>query len=398
MITTFVLAAAILQQGAHPAPPQQAPTIPAPVVLKPITLTDHDAKHQADLNNDVEMGNKYAVDVLKQYQVSTNKEYTARVERIGQEMAAIARVTPVNVSWGDSRLNPFNYDFIVLKGTDVNAFSLPGGHIYVFEGLVKYVETDDELAGVLAHEISHAAFRHVATLQHEQSKVEKYTLPLILVSILTGGVQGGFAGLQTGNLIGMAVGSGWSLKAELAADSGGFQFLTKSKYNPTGMLTVMERLAIDERNSPKIALGIFASHPPSRERAEAIQNQMQAAHIPVQRSLVSTTLRATVKPGDKGTVEIWFANSKIYEFAGDDALKRADEAAPKLNAMFDRAPALYEVRKDGSRIVFDHDAVLDISEEDAAAAKLNIDDLSSQTLRNIQGSLYVLAFRIWDER
>lgn len=397
MINTFVLAAAILQQGAHQTPAQQ-PNVPAPVVLKAITLADHDAKHQEDLNKDVELGNKYAVDVLKQYKVSDNKEYTARVERIGQEMAAIARVTPVAVSWGDSRLNPFNYDFIVIKGTDVNAFSLPGGHIYVFEGLVKYVETDDELAGILAHEISHAAFRHVATLQHEQAKVEKYTLPLILVSILTGGVQGGFAGMQAGQLAGMAIGSGWSLKAELAADSGGFQFLTKSKYNPTAMLTVMERLARDERNSPKISLGIFQSHPPSRERAEAIQNQMQAAHIPVQRSVVTTSLRATVKPGDKGTVEIWFANSKIYEFAGDDALQRADEAAPKLNAMFDRAPELYEVQKQGSHIVFGHDTVIDITEEDAAAAKMKVDDLASQTLRNIQGSLYVLAFRVWDDR
>ncbi len=398
MINTLVLAMAVLQQGGAPPPAQVPAKSPPAVVLKSLPAPDKDPKHQADLDRDVAEGNKYAVEVLKQYQVSENKEYAARVNRIGQEMAAISRTTPVNASWGDKRLNPFNYDFIVIKGTDVNAFSLPGGHIYVFEGLCKYVETDDELAGILSHEISHAAFRHVATLEHEESKVERTTLPLILASILAGGANGGIAALQVGRFVGLAVGSGWSLKAELAADSGGFQYLTKSKYNPTAMLTVMERLARDERNSPKVSLGIFQSHPPSRERAEAIQNQMAAANIPIQRSVVTTSLRATEKPGNNGTIEVWFANSKIYDFAGDDALKRADEAIPKLNAMFDRAPELYEVQKQGSQIIFDHDPVLEITSEDAAAAKLKVDDLTKQTLRAIQGSLYVLAFRVWDDR
>ncbi len=400
MLNLLLVATAILAQGSSQAKPQtpidkdETPATTQP----PLVAPDHDPKHLADLEHDDSLGRKYASEVAKEYKVSKNKEYVARVQRIGDEMAAIARVTPVHVQWGDKRLNPFNYSFTVVKGDDVNAFSLPGGRIYVLEGLVKYVETDDELAGVLAHEISHAESRHVATLQHEQTKLERVTLPLVLLSVLAGGAAGGVQALEMGQLVGMAKGSGWSLKAELSADAGGFQYLTKSKYNPTGLLTVMERLAIDERNSPKISLGIFQSHPPSRERADAVQAMMAEAHIPLERSKVTTTFRAMEKPVDKGVVEIWFANRKIYAFAGPEAKKRADEALPKLNKLFDRAPDLFEVAKDGDDIVYKHESLIEITDTDADAAKTKVDDLTSKTLKAIQGSLYVIAFRIWDDR
>ncbi|MFV3255225.1 hypothetical protein, partial [Klebsiella pneumoniae] len=71
-------------------------------------------------------------------------------------------------------------------------------------------------------------------------------------------------------------------------------------------LTVMERLARDERNSPNIDLGIFRDHPPSRERANAIVYQMNVRHLPIRRSKVSTSLAASAKPGDKGSYDIYF--------------------------------------------------------------------------------------------
>jgi hypothetical protein len=201
--------------------------------------------------------------------------------------------------------------------------------------------------------------------------------------------------MTLGNLVGLATGSGWSLKAELAADYGGFQYLTKSKYNPTAMLTVMERLARDERNSPKISLGILQSHPPSRERADAIIQQMAEAHISVQRSAVTTSLRATAKPGDKGSIEIWFAGRKLFGLGGNDALKRADALIPRLNAIFDQAPALYEVRRDGNQILFRGKPIFELTEADTQELKL--DEASKNAFSALQNALYVLSFRIWDQ-
>ena len=374
----FVLAAALLLQGAQSAKKEEA-------------------DHQADIKSDVEYGKKLSVEAEKEFKLSDNKAYQERIQRIGAEISAIARVTPVEVSWGDKRLNPFEYKFKVLKGDDVNAFSLPGGYLYFFEGLMKYVETDDELAGVLAHEVSHSAFRHVRYMQHEQGKINTLTIPLILVSILKGGANAG-NGVMMGQLLNTALGTGWSLKAEQAADYGGFQYLIKSKYNPTAMLTVMERLARDERNSPNIDLGIFRDHPPSRERANAIVYQMNVRHLPIRRSVVTTSLRAFAKPADKGAYDIFFGKSKLATIAGVDAGERASNAVVKLNHMYDSTPELYELKLDGTDIQFRNETVLSLTSDDATAVGTNLSTLSEKTYRAVRGALFSLTFSVWDER
>ena len=92
--------------------------------------------------------------------------------------------------WGSSQLKQFNYTFRVVDDKDVNAYSLPGGFIYVNKGLLDYVHSDDELAGVLAHEITHASHHHMVKLMHEQSKIQNVLLPALarLVGLSHGGV------------------------------------------------------------------------------------------------------------------------------------------------------------------------------------------------------------------
>ncbi|RYG44522.1 hypothetical protein EON79_14725, partial [bacterium] len=291
-----------------------------------------DAQHQEDLKRDREMGQKYSAEADKELKASEDKDMIARVQRVGNAFAKIANENPVTALWGDKRLNTFDYTFKVVQGKDVNAFSLPGGYIYFYEGLVKYIESDDELAGVMAHEVAHASLRHVATLQREQSKFNAVSLPLILIAILAGGTQGASGALTVSQLLSQATGSGWSVKAEKAADFAGFQYMEKSKYNPTGMLTMMERLARDERSGPAYDWGIYRSHPPSRERAEALTGYMKEAKIPIQRSEVTTSFRATSKPGDDGTVELFFGKKKLVSMAGDGAIERAATAVKRLNS------------------------------------------------------------------
>src|SRR5579862_821482 len=163
--------------------------------------------HEKAITDDEAMGKKFAAEVDKQYKPTDDLKMQARVDRIGNELAAIANSHQLKATWGDKRFTPFHYRFEVIKGTDVNAFSLPGGYIYVFEGLVKYVESDDELAGVLGHEISHAAFRHVPTMIKNQTKLTLISLPLMIASILAGGQVGILA--PAVSLGSQAIGSGW---------------------------------------------------------------------------------------------------------------------------------------------------------------------------------------------
>jgi predicted Zn-dependent protease len=353
------------------------------------------AAHQADLDEDVRMGKEYAKEVEKELKLSENQDMINRVNKLGAALTPIANGTKVEVSWGDPRLNPFDYTFKVVKGDDVNAFSIPGGFIYVYEGLIKYAESDDELAGVLAHEIAHAAFRHLATLRREQSRLSAITLPLIFISIFSNSDAAQGLG-AVGQLLGTAIGSGWSQKAEESADWGGFQYMLKSPFNPVGLLTFMERLAYDERNKPRIEWGIYRTHPPSRQRAIALRQRLERAGLPIRRSTVTSTLRADVRPGEDGHVEVWFAGSKLVSFGGADALSRADAAAAGFNVFFDHVPKLFEIRRDGSVIVGKGRPLLTLEGADVRRPDQTVEDLAEETVRIIKRAIYDLQYRVWE--
>lgn len=362
-----------------------------PVQQTPFQITP---QHKKDLDADAELGKKYAEIVDKELKPTEHAEFQERLDRISAEIVTIANSKRVEVSWGDGRLNPFKYTFKVVKGDEVNAFSLPGGYIYFFDGLMKYVETDHELAGVIAHEISHASFRHIATLQRERSKVQAFTIPLILISLFAGGGSGAdvAAGAQ---LFEQAVGSGWSERAELAADWGAVQYLVESPYDPTGILTFMERLARDERLGPNYVLGILRTHPPSRERAVRMTARMGQLNIPVRRSVATTSFRVVVKEVDGGA-SLKFNNVVLVTLAGEDAVARGKVAAATLNDFFDRVPALFDVRAAGGRVEGYRRPLLELSPVDAALAGVSREELANTTVRQIQRGIYSLAYRVWD--
>lgn len=353
-------------------------------------------RHEQDLKSDAEIGKKYSEEVDKEYKPTKQQAMADRVSRIGDELAKIANANRVQVSWGDSRLNPYEYHFKVVENKEVNAFSLPGGYIYVYEGLVKFAESDDELAGVLAHEISHAAFRHVATLQRESQKFQLATLPAILIAVFSGGQTGGDV-VMLSQLVNMAKGSGWSQEAELAADYGSFQYLQHTQYSPVGMLTFIERLARAQSTLESVDWGIFRTHPPSRERAEALTRYLQDARIPIRRSLVSTSARASAKTNPDRSVEIVFDKRTVVKFAGADANARAEAAIEKLNEFFDTVPELFEIgfTPDGE-IIGRRSVLFRLTDDDAKAAKISLDALSAETVKAMKRSLFYLAYRVWD--
>ena len=353
-----------------------------------------DAKRQKDLDRDVELGKEYSKQVEKELKLSKDETMNKRVKEIGAELAAIANSTRADVTWGDKRPSKFNYEFRVVEGEDVNAFSLPGGFIYVYEGLVKFTESDDELAGVIGHEISHAAFRHVWQLQRQSEKLQLGTLLAVLVAAMTRTQDASYiaVGAQLGA---QAFASGWSQDAERSSDYGGLQFLMKSKYDPTGTVTFMERLARDEKAKGSIDWGIFRTHPPSKERVQNLLAHMAKLNLPVRRSAVASSFRTIVKPGEDGTVEAWFNGRKIYTFAGPNALARADTSAKKLDAFFDQVPHMIEVTPGRSEVLFKQKILLQITAEDAAAQKASVQDLAYQATKAIKGSLFSLAYRVW---
>lgn len=353
-----------------------------------------DEKRQKDLDRDAELGKEYSQQIDKELKASEDEAMIKRVKRVGDEMAEIANSFQAEVTWGDKRPAKFKYEFKVVQGDDVNAFSLPGGIIYVYEGLAKYVESDDELAGVMGHEISHAAFRHVWTLQRQSEKLSIATLLAAIAAIWTKSRDAGNI-LQGAQLGAQAIASGWSQDAERSSDYGGLQFMMRSKYDPTGSVTFMERLARDEKARGSIDWGIYRTHPPSKERVQNLLAYMTKFNLPVHRSAVTTSFKTIVKPGEDGTVEAWFNGRKLYTFAGSDAISRADAAAKKFDRFFDKVPQMIEVSAGRGAVLFNNKTLLTIDESDAAAQKLSVQELTDQTAKSIKGSLFSLAYRVW---
>jgi predicted Zn-dependent protease len=371
---------------------QQAPQNPKKVETKEEKA---ERIHQEDLKRDAEAGVKYAAEVDKEMKASSNQEYIARVQKVGAVIAEIANKTPIQVLWGDKRLNTFNYTFKVVQGDDVNAFSLPGGYIYVYEGLLKQIESDDELAGVLAHEVAHASERHVSTLQKEQAKLQNISLPLVLLAILTGGASAAGNVMGLGSLVMQATGSGWSVKAEEAADYGGFQYLLKSPYDPTGMLTFMEKLARRNQLTDHIDWGIYKSHPPSHERADTLTAYMKKANIPIRRSRVAASFRTTVQEAIGGGVQLRYGGKTLVTFGGPDAKARASAAAERVNTFFDTQPELFELKKgDNGQILGGGKVLFQMTPVDSLPE--TVDQGQTQAIKALQLAMYSIGSRVWD--
>ena len=303
---------------------------------------------------EVRLGRMNAESNDKQVRLVTDAAIVERVNRIGKEIAAVANKTPIPAKWGSGQLKPFNYSFKVVDDKDINAYSLPGGFIYVNKGLLDYVRSDDELAGVLAHEITHASHHHMMKLIKEQNKIQNVLLPAMIAAILLSKSNPGDIGtLLTGSsLYTTAKLNTYGVEAEKDADFGGLTLLTHTKYNPVGLYSVMLRLASDERNHNLVDLGIYRTHPPGDERAEAAKKLLEELHVPIELSKVDPTQRVTVtlnKAGAKGrdVAELKIQGMTLCKvIAADDqtAEERGIKIAMKLTPFFDRELQAFEVK------------------------------------------------------
>ena len=196
-------------------------------------------------------------------------ELTTYVNGVGQKLAAVS----------ERRLP---YEFTVLNSSVPNAWALPGGKIAVNRGLLTALDNEAELAAVLGHEVVHAAARHSAQAQERGM--------LLQAGLIAASIGVGMSDLDPnlGNLLVGGAGVGAQLvamrygrEAELEGDLYGMRYLKAAGYDPMAAVTLQEkfvRLAEQEGRSQDGWLeGLFASHPPSRERVE--ENRRTAAKL-----------------------------------------------------------------------------------------------------------------------
>lgn len=334
---------------------------------------------------EVKMGREAHEEMLKSgLKLVADPALVKRVEGIGQKLAGIANQTPIPALYGteNKTSRPFAYKFFIVDDPDINAFALPGGYVYINKGLLNYTQSDDELAGVIGHEVMHAAHSHGAKLQREQSKLNTQMAVAALGAILAKVPMQDTGNLLTGfQLLAIQKVNGYGQTAERDADQGGILLAQKAGYNPVGMLTFMERLARDQRSRPDVELGIFRTHPPEKVRAEAMIAQIGGMGLPINRRATSNILKVTTRT-EGGATEVLLDGKVFLRTAKPE---RAKEVAANLDKALDQELQVYDVRKQGSSIQVRGQHLVTLEASDGAGAP---DKLADDACKMLRLSLY----------
>lgn len=348
------------------------------------------AKDKAQMASEVKQGADVAAQVAKENKFDTDKADVARVDAIGQKLAAIANTTQYTAGFGNDKVYPFTWHFNIIDSKDVNAFSLPGGYVYINSGTLKFVHSDDELAGVLGHEITHSAHHHVQALSHEQGKMSTEMAIAMLAAVLAHVKPEDMANLYQGASYAQMgiLNNKYSEAAEKDADHGGVFLMTKAGYNPVGMLTFMQRLEEQEKVSPSIELGILRDHPYTADRVIAVTQELKEMKVDVTPQAVrqvTNAARVAAVPVTGGTEKLDFAGQTLATISDPEG-DRASNAAKTLNSLLDSGLQLYQVKADNANLVVADRTILSFTAADAALAPGNTPETlatkASAALRN----------------
>jgi predicted Zn-dependent protease len=243
------------------------------------------------LEKEIVLGRQLAQEVERTSKLLEDREVSEYVNRVGQNL----------VQHSDAKV-PFVIK--VIESDEVNALALPGGFFFVNTGLILAANEEAELAGVMAHEIAHVAARH-GTEQYTKGQILNLaSLPLIFV----GGPIGYGIRQAAGILIPLQF-LRFSRGAEGEADFLGLEYLYKAGYDPTAFVTFFEKVEAQEKKRPGFLAKAFATHPPTGDRIQQSEEEIQSLLPERQEYVVNTSefdrikarLRAYDNPGRRGS-------------------------------------------------------------------------------------------------
>jgi predicted Zn-dependent protease len=204
------------------------------------------------IETDIKIGRAYAAQIEPGMQFVQDPVVTEYVNRIGQNL----------VRNSDAR---FPFTIKVVEADDINAMALPGGFLYVNSGLILAADNEAELAGVMAHEIAHAALRHATRQMTRARLLELLSLPAAVTVPAVGPVARvalPFTVLR------------FSRVFEGEADYFGIQYMYKAGYDPNALINLFEKIQALEKRKPGTLSRAFATHPQTPDRIQKSQREI----------------------------------------------------------------------------------------------------------------------------
>ena len=221
---------------------------------------------------EIRVGKQYSMEVEKSAHLITDPVIVEYVNRIGQNL----------VKNSDAKV-PFTIK--VIDSDEINAMALPGGFFYVNSGLILACDEESELAGVMAHEISHVVAHHAARQQTKMNYAQIGSIPLI---IMTQGSYAGYGIYEASQLAIPMTFLKFSRMDEAEADYLGVQYMYKAGYDPQSFITLFEKLDALEKHHPGALAKAFSDHPQTPDRIANSEDEI-ATILPARPDYVVTT-------------------------------------------------------------------------------------------------------------
>ena len=255
--------------------------------------------------NEAKLGEKLAKEVEKEFPLSKDPVEVSRVEAVGYNLVRF------------SSRKDIRYRFKVIAKKDINAFSLPGGYVYMFKGMLNFVRTESELAAVLAHEVAHIEYKHALRQMANAQRVTIYAL-IIAAATRTG------AGIIGADLLRLAILNKYSRKYEEEADRRSIKLMMRAGYDPVAALTLMERLCALSQRKPPRDYGIMMDHPTLMERAKYILKELKSLGVEINRRKAANYLPVIV---GKNGLDVYLGKTLLFSASSPSEAK---EFAKKL--------------------------------------------------------------------
>lgn len=226
---------------------------------------------------EIEIGREENAQVRKQIRELRDPRVTAYIARVGQRLARVAPGAK------------YPYSFQVADNREINAFSLPGGPVWINRGVMRAAGNESQVASVLAHEIAHIAQRHAAD-QMEKTLLARWSLGVL------GAMLGNVGGAGTAQAAGAMVANGVFLKFsrddEREADAVGLHIMTMAGWDPRGMIELFEVLRREAKRDPSAVDVFFSTHPSPGDRIAQLNAAMPRSRRGVRDTAEFRTIKA----------------------------------------------------------------------------------------------------------
>jgi Zn-dependent protease with chaperone function len=237
----------------------------ATLVASQTQITPPDNKYT--VAQDLELGQKAAAEARQQMPVMRDDAVTSYVEEIGRRLTAAVRP--------DLRHPEFRYTFEVINVREINAFALPGGPMFVNRGMIEAAKSEGEVAGVMAHELSHVALRHGTA---QASKATKYEVGQVAGAVLGAIIGGGWGQvISQGTQFGLgAAFMRFSREFERQADIEGSHIMARAGYEPREMANMFKTI---EKQGGSGGPQWLSDHPNPGDRYDYITKEAQLLRV-----------------------------------------------------------------------------------------------------------------------